>query len=88
MSIHKADIAQESDLIEMIRDCIMRRTNGAIRNLDVSLADGSIVISGRTSRFYLKQLATSAVLDELPIGFLEFQNGIEIGHESMPPEDQ
>lgn len=74
----------DPELVDLIRKCIVRRTNGAIRDLDVSLAAGSIVISGRTSRFYVKQLATSAVLDELPIGFLELHNGIEVNHENGP----
>lgn len=72
----------DPEFVDLIRKCIVRRTNGAIRDLDVSLAEGSIVISGRTSRFYVKQLATSAVLDELPIGFLELHNGIEVNHEN------
>ncbi len=70
---------ENPDLVDLIRSCIVRRTNGAIRNLDVSLVNGAILISGRTSRFYVKQLATSAVFDEMPIGFLELQNGIEVG---------
>ena len=50
--------------VDLIRCDVERRTNGAIRNLAVSILDGSIVLSGDTSRYYGKQLATSAVLED------------------------
>jgi hypothetical protein len=50
------------DLVESLRDTIRSQTNGQIRGLEVTLDGTAIVISGRTSRYYYKQLATSAVL--------------------------
>ena len=50
--------------LELVRTDIERRTNGSIRNLAVSIHNGSIVLSGDTNRYYGKQLATSAVLED------------------------
>lgn len=50
------------NLAELLRDSIRIRTNGSIRSLEVTVNGDSIVISGRTSRYYYKQLATSAAL--------------------------
>ena len=47
---------------ESLRDTIRAQTNGQIRGLEVTVNGPAIVISGRTSRYYYKQLATSAVL--------------------------
>ena len=50
------------NLAESLRDSIRARTNGSIHRLEVTINGGAVVISGRTSRYYYKQLATSAVL--------------------------
>jgi hypothetical protein len=39
---------------------VERRTHGAIVDLDVSIVDNIVVLSGRTTTYYLKQLATEA----------------------------
>lgn len=49
-------------LAESLRDSIYLKTNGGIRGLEVTVTGKSVVVSGRTSRYYYKQLATSAVL--------------------------
>lgn len=46
---------------DLIRERIHHRTNGLIRDLEVSLLDGVLTVRGRAPRFYHKQLATSAV---------------------------
>lgn len=68
----------DQSLIELVRDVVARRTNGSIHNLEVSVDDGVIVLQGRTSRYYHKQLATSAVLDELAKSSVEIRNGISV----------
>ena len=63
-------------LIDSIRRDIDSRTNGSIRDLEVSLHEGLVTVSGRTTRYYYKQLATSAVFDFA--GDLELQNSISV----------
>lgn len=48
-------------LTDTIADRVRSRTNGLIRDLEVSVDEGVITLRGRASRFYYKQLATSAV---------------------------
>ena len=66
-------------LVEKLRDDIAERTHDSIRNLDVSLADGAVIVSGRTSRYYYKQLPTRAVFDL--ISDLNLENRIEVDRE-------
>ena len=61
---------------------IQRRTHGAIRDLKVERTSDALLVSGRTSRFYMKQLATSAVLDEVHLRSLCLQNTIEVSSTS------
>lgn len=68
----------DQSLVELVRDVVARRTNGSIHNLEVSVDDGVVVLQGRTSRYYHKQLATSAVLDELAKSSVEIRNGISV----------
>ena len=46
----------------------------------MSLADGSVIVSGRTSRYYYKQLTTRAVFDL--ISDLNLENRIEVDREA------
>jgi hypothetical protein len=48
---------------ERIERCVRLRTGGMIRGLRVDVAEESVVISGRTTTYYNKQLATHAALD-------------------------
>ena len=49
-------------LRETIERSVQSRTGGMIRGLRVDVADGEVVLSGRTSTYYSKQLATHAAL--------------------------
>jgi hypothetical protein len=42
---------------------VQSRTGGRIRGLSVVVIDRDVIISGRTTTYYLKQLATHAALD-------------------------
>lgn len=64
--------------VDLIRSDVERRTNGAIRNLAVSILDGAIVLSGKTSRYYGKQLATSAVLEDSSLNDFGLRNEIVV----------
>ncbi len=70
------------NLAESLRDSIRIRTNGSIRGLEVTINGGAIVISGRTSRYYYKQLATSAVL--AAIEQHELTNQIQVECDAPP----
>ena len=50
-------------LVERIEQAVYTRTGGRIRGLHVQVADNGIVISGRTSTYYVKQLVTHAAME-------------------------
>ena len=52
------------------------RTGGTIRNLKVEVVDGEVLLTGRTSTYYNKQLATHAALDA--VEELSLTNDIEV----------
>jgi hypothetical protein len=49
--------------LEMIERSVRSRTTGMVRGLQVELVDGHLIISGRASTYYAKQLATHAAFD-------------------------
>ena len=63
-------------LLEAVAESVGHRTNGQIRDLTVSITRGVARLTGNTSRYYYKQLATSGVLDG---GFdLDVENEISV----------
>ena len=50
-------------LAEKIEQAVQLRTGGRIRGLQVRVSNSAIVISGRASSYYNKQLVTHAVMD-------------------------
>jgi hypothetical protein len=48
---------------ELVEKEVRQRTSGRIRGLQVRLIDGQLVITGRTSTYYAKQLVTHAALE-------------------------
>lgn len=52
-----------ADQVEQIRQLVESRTSGRIRGLNISVEGPRLVISGQTSTYYSKQLATHAALD-------------------------
>jgi len=64
-------------LLEAVVESVAHRTNGQIRELAVSITDGVVKLTGKTSRYFYKQLATSGVQDG---GFgLDVENEISVG---------
>ena len=63
-------------LVDRVERLVRARAGGLIRGLRVELFPGEIVISGRTSTYYAKQLATHAALDACED--LALTNGIEV----------
>jgi hypothetical protein len=66
----------ESDRCEELERHILDRTGRRVHELCVEVRDERVVLRGRTSSFYLKQLAQHCVWDVLPLARLE--NGIEV----------
>ena len=64
-------------LAEKIEQAVQTRTGGRIRGLQVIVSDCEVVISGRVSTYYTKQLVTHAAMeagDELQV-----TNEVEVG---------
>ncbi|GDY07864.1 hypothetical protein LBMAG52_13500 [Planctomycetia bacterium] len=51
------------ELADTVDRYVRLRTGGTIRSLHVEVSDGEVILSGRTSTYYNKQLATHAALD-------------------------
>jgi hypothetical protein len=64
-------------LLDAVVESVVHRTNGQIRDLAVSINDGAAKLTGKTSRYYYKQLATSGV-QEGDFG-LDVENEISVG---------
>ena len=62
MKLRTCSVTGES-LSDVIARSVRARTNGRIRGLSVEVDDDCVILSGRTSTYYAKQLATHAVLD-------------------------
>ncbi len=59
----QTESAQGELLTERIERFVRTRTGSAIRGLRIEVFGDSVVISGRASTYYSKQLATHAALD-------------------------
>ena len=53
----------EQSLADRVERLVRQRTSGLIRDLKVEVLPGEIVVTGRASTYYAKQLATHAALD-------------------------
>lgn len=53
----------EASLADQIERLIRERTSGLIRSLHVDVYSHEVVINGRASTYYAKQLATHAALE-------------------------
>ncbi|HEX6987522.1 MAG TPA: BON domain-containing protein [Planctomycetaceae bacterium] len=63
-------------VVERIEEIVRLRTGGMIRGLRVEVGENRVVLTGRTSSFYSKQLATHAALGAL--GGQTLSNLIEV----------
>ena len=63
-------------LAQRIGEAVQSRTGGNVRELHVEMDDRRVVLTGRTSTYYSKQLATHAVYDVLTGA--ELTNDIEV----------
>lgn len=64
MKLHlRSDAHPNEELIDAIERMVRIRTGGTIRGLRVEAGDNGVVLSGRASTYYTKQLATAAALE-------------------------
>ncbi len=63
----KTDLLTESrsPLACSVERVVRSRTGGTIRDLQVEISGGTVILSGRTNTYYTKQLATHAALDAI-----------------------
>jgi osmotically-inducible protein OsmY len=63
-------VLPETDLADRIARAVRDRTGGRVRNADVTVTDGAVVVRGAAPSYYLKQMALEAarsVLRGLPV---------------------
>jgi osmotically-inducible protein OsmY len=65
-----------SEIADTVERYVRLRTGGTIRSLHVEVSDGEVILSGRTSTYYNKQLATHAAMDAT--NALTLTNDIEV----------
>jgi hypothetical protein len=68
--------SRSHEIAETVARYVRLRTGGSIHNLHVDVRDGEVLLTGRTSTYYNKQLATHAALDAA--ADLSLTNGIEV----------
>ncbi|WP_397568099.1 hypothetical protein [Schlesneria sp. T3-172] len=67
---------QLRELLGQVEQAVHARTGGRIRGLQVRVDEGCVVVSGSTSTYYNKQLATHAIRDT--VEDLAVQNEVEV----------
>ena len=60
----------------VIETLVRKRTGVMIRDLHAKVHNGDVLLTGRTSTYYTKQLATHAVLDAIKM--VNLTNDIEV----------
>lgn len=68
--------SRSQEIADTVARYVRLRTGGSIRNLQVDVRDGEVLLTGRTSTYYNKQLATHAALDAA--ADLSLTNDIEV----------
>lgn len=71
-----APLSSRQTLSEHIERLVRQRTSGLIRDLKIDVLPGEILLTGRASTYYAKQLATHAALDACE--HLTLTNDIEV----------
>jgi len=56
-------VAEAEKLAASIERAVHRQTSGGVRNLSVEVNGGGVLLKGRCSTYYCKQLAQTAAMD-------------------------
>ncbi|MDA0835625.1 MAG: hypothetical protein O2955_12525 [Planctomycetota bacterium] len=75
VAVEPESIPVEFDPV-IIERLVRKRTGLLIRDLQAQVNDSEVLLTGRTSTYYTKQLATHAVLDALKM--VNLTNDIEV----------
>ncbi len=65
------------ELINQIEQAIRSKTGSRIQSLQIEISERLIIVSGRTSTYYCKQLATQAIRETAD--HLRVQNEVDVG---------
>jgi len=65
-------------LAELVERVVQTRTSGMIHGLHVDAVGKHVVLSGRTSTYYAKQLATHAAMAATDVEDVRLTNDIEV----------
>ena len=77
MSLDLLAASHHSDqLAERVERIVQAKTGGRIRGLRVRVDEGCVVVSGQTSTYYNKQLATHAIRNA--VEDMSVQNEVEV----------
>jgi hypothetical protein len=72
----------ENNFLRHISEQIEYRTWRRVRDLQVKIHDGQLVVEGKTPSYYVKQLALRAICDA--VGTTPFAINIEVEHNQQP----
>jgi hypothetical protein len=72
-------VSYEDGFVRQLSEHIDCRTWRRVRDLQVKVRDGQLVIEGKTLSYYVKQLALQAIRDV--VGTTPFAINIEVQHE-------
>lgn len=73
---HPIEKLSPGEIADTVERYVRLRTGGTIRSLRVEVHDGEVLLTGRTSTYYNKQLATHAALDAA--SHMSLVNDIEV----------
>jgi len=77
MRVHSPGIDPDGTIDQSVRVQIRQHTNGLIHGLQVNVTTEHVILTGRTSSYYAKQLASHAAMNVLG-EVLELTNNIEV----------
>ena len=64
------------EMIDQVEQAILAKTGGRIHELQIRLESGCLIVSGRTSSYYNKQLVTHAIRGA--VDDMTLQNEVEV----------
>ncbi len=78
MRLHTPSVSADTSVDQNVLREVQLQTNGLVHGLQVSVIAGHVVLTGRASSYYAKQLASHAAMNVLD-DVLELTNNIEVG---------
>lgn len=63
----RACVLPDDRMLRKMIDHVHRRVHGRVRHLNLTIADGELVMTGRTTTYHVKQLAQIAVMESVAL---------------------